>query len=205
MRITPSGQSGPTIPAGHREPLPRDGSRDCGVLERVIRRHWSGTPRRELVVAVDELAGLPVHLATRLAEELDGIWLGVDMLPEPPKPDDSCDARVAADSGGVYTGRTVVIAGGPHSSGALVHHMIGHALCDLDEMDETPEWRWIMSFCRPLLALDRYRDGPSEWWAETYALCASRRLDRLTRLLADDGQAAAVVAAYHQRRQGWVR
>ncbi|MDP9866689.1 MULTISPECIES: hypothetical protein [Streptosporangium] len=201
MRIPPWNQTG--YP-GHREPLPRDGTRDCGVLERVIRRHWSGAPRRELVAAVDELAGLPVHLATRLAEDLDGIWLGADTLAEQPEPDGSCDARVA-DSAGLYMGRTVVIAGGAHSSGALVHHMIGHALCDLDETDRTPEWRRIMRFCRPLLGLDRYRDHPSEWWAETYALCASRRLDRLVRLLAGDGGAAAAVAAYHQRRQGWVR
>ncbi|MGW4422811.1 hypothetical protein [Streptosporangium sp. NPDC004631] len=199
MRTPPSSRT------GHRDPLPRDGTRDCGVLERVIHRHWSGTPRRDLVIAVDELAVLPAHLATRLADDLDGIWLGADVLPEPPEPDDSCDARVAAHSAGIYVGRTIVIAGGAHSSGALVHHMIGHVLCDLDEMDETPEWRRIMSSCRPLLVLDRYRDCSSEWWAESYALCASHRLDRLARLLADDAQAASAVAAYHQRRQGWVR
>ncbi|MFF4413949.1 hypothetical protein ACFYY8_15560 [Streptosporangium sp. NPDC001559] len=190
---------------GHRDPLPRDGSRDCGVLERVIHRRWTGTPRRELVAAIDELASMPVHLATRLSEDLDGIWLGADLLPEPPEPDDSCDARVAAESAGIHMGRTIVVTGGAHSSGSLVHHMIGHALCQMDEMDQTPEWRRIMRFCRPLLVLDRYRDCPAEWWAESYALCAANRLDRLTRLLADDVQSAAAVAAYHQRRQGWVR
>jgi hypothetical protein len=61
-------------------PVPRDGRRHCGVLEEVLRRQWgpdTGQPTADMVVAVDRLAGLPVHIASRLAAGLDGIWIGL--------------------------------------------------------------------------------------------------------------------------------
>ncbi|WP_449064986.1 hypothetical protein [Planomonospora algeriensis] len=104
-------------------PIPRDGRRHCGVLERVLRRQWpeSRQPPPELVTAVDELVALPVHIATRLAEELDEIWLGVGTVPD-------------LDGLGALRGQPI-------------------------------------------------RPGSPVRWAEAYALCASRQLGRLVRML----------------------
>ncbi|HXA59354.1 MAG TPA: hypothetical protein VNW94_09360, partial [Streptosporangiaceae bacterium] len=65
--------------------MPRDGRRHCGILERVLRRQWDpveGLPPTELIAAVDRLALLPVHIASRLADELQGLWLGPGNIPD---------------------------------------------------------------------------------------------------------------------------
>ncbi|MET9064372.1 hypothetical protein ACWDR1_23000 [Streptosporangium sandarakinum] len=199
----------PPHPA-NTHPIPRDGRRHCGVLETVLRRQWpqEALPPPQLIAAVDELAALPVHIATRLAEELDEIWLGVGNIPDldslgylrgqPTQP----GGTVSWDQiPGVCTGRLIAIGTGDHVSASLVLHEIGHALDFFDGMSSSSDWKTIMHMCRPALEHPRYLD-PVEWWAEGYALCASRQLERLVRLLGGKENLGELVWAYYRRHYG---
>ncbi|MBB2914311.1 hypothetical protein FHS43_005623 [Streptosporangium becharense] len=197
--------------AANTRPIPRDGRRHCGVLERVLRRQWDpaeGPPPAELVHAVDELAALPVHIATRLAEGLDAIWLGPGTVPEL---DGLGHLRGRTthpggpawdDIPGVCTGRMIAIGTGAHVSASLVHHEIGHALDFMDGVSHGGEWQTIMHLCRSKVQQPRYRDSAVEWFAEAYALCASRQARRLLRMLDGDDNLAAVVWNFYRRHYG---
>lgn len=164
----------------HLHPVPRDGRRWCGPLERVLRRLWSpgiGPPRPECVAAVDDLAGLETGLAARLATALSMVWIG----------DRGIGYAVEDPAGGI--GRAVTLRTSPSPARTLV----AHALCDLDGLAATPEWRAITRRCLPVL---RTRPCPQDWWAQTFAL---RTLDRIAAALDGDLPTAETVTAYHHR------
>jgi hypothetical protein len=199
----------PPHPA-NTHPIPRDGRRHCGVLERVLRRQWPDAmiPPPELIAAVDELAALPVHIATRLAEELDEIWLGPGTVPDL----DGLGALRGQSTQpggtvlwdqipGLCTGRLIAIGTGDHVSASLVLHEVGHALDLLDGMSSGAEWQTIMQMCRPSITHPRYLDA-LEWWAESYALCASRQVGRLVRTLSGRESLGELVWAYYRRHYG---
>jgi hypothetical protein len=68
-------------------------------------------------------------------------------------------------------------------------------------MADRPEWQTIMFRCRPVLIADRYQDA-HEWWAESYALCATGHLDQLSRMLSGDDNVALMVWAYYRAQYG---
>ncbi|RCG21148.1 hypothetical protein DQ384_36660 [Sphaerisporangium album] len=195
-------------------PIPRDGRRHCGILEQVLRRQWNpahGLPPANLINAVDELAALPVHIATRLAQELDEIWLGVGYVPDLDNlgflrghPIEPGSAVLWDQVPGVCTGRIIAIGTGDHVSASLVLHEVGHGLDSLDAMSQSSEWQTIMRMCRSRIQHPRYLNAV-EWWAEAYALCASGQLGRLVRLLDDDENLAEMVWAYYRRHYGVMR
>src|SRR5690606_9244605 len=66
-------------------PHAADGRRHCGVLESVLHRQWDvreGPPPPEVIRAVDSLASLPDALKEKLANGLDGIYVGPGGVPQ---------------------------------------------------------------------------------------------------------------------------
>ncbi|WP_155343591.1 anthrax toxin lethal factor-related metalloendopeptidase [Acrocarpospora pleiomorpha] len=156
---------------------------------------------------VDDLASLPVHIATRLAEELDAIWLGPGAVPDL---DDLGHLRGQAIPSGVAlwdvvpgmcTGRIIAIGTSAHVSASLVLHEVGHALDVWDGMSSSAEWTTVMKMISPHIQHPRYLDTV-EWFAEAYALCASGQAGRLLRMLDGQENLAAVVWGYFRRHYG---
>jgi hypothetical protein len=199
----------PHPPDAH--PVPRDGRRHCGALEQVLRRQWdpaNGPPPADVIAVVDRLAGLPVHIASRLASGLDGIWVGPGPVPGLDHLGHLRGVPVSPGSPhrwdivpGAVAGRVMAIGTGDHVSVSLVDHEVGHALDVLDDMATRPDWQAIMRRSRPLLVIDRYQD-PREWWAEAWALCATGRLSQLVRTLGGDEIAAEMTWAYYRLQYG---
>lgn len=192
-------------------PIPADGRRHCGVLEQVIRRQWypDTTPPAELVAAVDFLATLPGHLAFRLANWLDGIWLGDATVPGlddlghmAGKPLREGSAVTWDIVPGALVGRTLVIGTGEHLSVSVPAHEVGHALEQMDGMADREEWQTIVAMCRGKLMADRYEENPYEWWAESWAMVATGAYGELLRMLTGHKHLLMVVAGYHVRHYG---
>ncbi|MEU7942465.1 hypothetical protein [Microbispora bryophytorum] len=149
-----------------------------------------------------------MHIASRLAEELDEIWLGVGAVPDldslgglrgqPTRPGSPLRWDQVP---GLCTGRLIAIGTGDHVSASLVLHEVGHALDAFDGMSQSAEWQTIMQMCRPAIMHPRYLDA-IEWWAEGYALCASRQLGRLVRMLDGRENLGELVWAYYRRHYG---
>lgn len=191
-------------------PLTADGRRHCGILEQVIRRQWrpDTIPPAELVAAVDFLATLPGFLASRLADWLDGIWLGDATVPglddlghmagQPLREGSATTWDVVP---GALVGRTMVIGTGEHLSVSLAGHEVGHAVEQMDGMADDEEWQTIMKMCRDHLFSDKFAD-PREWWAESWAAVATRQFGALQRMLSGRRDLFMVVAMYHARHYG---
>jgi hypothetical protein len=199
--------------AANAHPIPRDGRRHTGVLERILRRQWdpnAGPPPEAIVHAIDDLAELPVHIATRLAENFDAIWIGegsvcdLDDLGylhgQPVRPGDPASPTWDLVPG-LCTPRMIAIGTRDHLSASLVHHEVGHGLDLLDRMSDREDWATIMMLVREHLTHPRYLD-PAEWWAEAYALCATRQASRLLRVLNGQNNLAAIVWTYFRRMYG---
>lgn len=192
-------------------PVPRDGRRNCGILEAVLRRQWvpeDGPPPAELIAAVDRLASLPVHLASRLADWLDGLWLGHGNVPDLDHLGYLHGQRVRPDAPtlwdqvpGAVVGRTMVVGTGDHVSVSLIDHELGHCFEQMDDLAATRDWQAIMLRCRPAVAHPRYQDA-HEWWAEAYAHVATGELRRLIRMLSGDVTAMEMCWAYYKRELG---
>lgn len=197
--------------AAETHPVPRDGRRNCGVVEQVLRRQWDpdrGLPPASLIHAIDRIAGLPVHLASRMATWLDGLWLGDGAVPDL---DDLWflrgqlvrdDSKILWDhEPAAVIGRTMVLGTGDHLSVSLVDHELGHVLDMMDGMSDRPDWQTIMWRCRPLVLHPRYQD-PAELWAEGYAHVATGELRRLTRLLGGNSEIMEMMWAYYRHQLG---
>ena len=198
------------LPA-NTHPVPQDGRRHCGNdLETVIRRQWppDQPPPAEVIIAVTRLASQPSHIASRLADALDGLWLGDGKVPDL---DDLGHLRgVPVRPGSTVTwddepagliGNTLAIGTGESLSCSVLDHEIGHVLSVADGMAQRRDWQTIMFLCRQHLVDPRWFDA-EEWFAEAYALCATGELSQLVRILDGERQVAQMVWAYYRREYG---
>jgi hypothetical protein len=195
------------------------GYRDCGPLERVLRRDWAeGTlPPPEVVRAIDRLAELPASVSERLADGVDAIYVGPGGVPDL---DDMSRLRgVALPSGratwdacaGAYGERKIIIGTRPSATPDVVCHEIGHALDDLDGPDgmwqsDTEEFRALYERCQPRLVSDFHRQdgslGRREFFADAFAAIASSQRPALVDMLGGNTRTALDVMLYFNVRYG---
>jgi hypothetical protein len=195
------------------------GHRDCGPLEKVLRRDWpAGTlPPPEVVRAIDRLAELPAPVAKRLADGIDAIYVGPGGVPDL---DDMSRLRgVSLPSGratwdacaGAYGERKIIIGTRPSATPDVVCHEIGHALDDLDGsggtwQSDSDEFRALHERCVPRLASDFHRQagslGRREFFADAFAAIASSQRPALVDMLGGDTRTALDVMLYFNVRYG---
>jgi hypothetical protein len=195
------------------------GYRDCGPLERVLRRDWAqGTlPPPEVVRAIDRLAELPASVSERLADGVDAIYVGPGGVPDL---DDMSRLRgVPLPSGratwdacaGAYGERKIIIGTRPSATPDVVCHEIGHALDDLDGTDgmwqsDSDEFRALYGRCLPRLVSDFHRQdgslGRREFYADAFAAIASSQRPALVDMLGGDTRTALDVMLYFNVRYG---
>jgi hypothetical protein len=195
------------------------GYRDCGPLERVLRRDWAqGTvPPPEVVRAIDRLAELPASVSERLADGVDAIFVGPGGVPDL---DDMSRLRgVPLPSGratwdacaGAYGERKIIIGTRPSAAPDVVCHEIGHALDDLDGADgmwqsDSGDFRALYERCLPRLVSDFHRQngslGRREFFADAFAAIASSQRPALVDMLGGDTRTALDVMLYFNVRYG---
>ena len=212
--MTTSPRGGPLWCGPHpqtADPLPRDGRRNCGYWETVLRRQWDpglGLPPQETIGAIDRLAAQPVHIASLVIGQLRELWVGQGSVPGLDHLEYLAGQPVRAGSSAVWddvpaatVGDVVVIGTGSHVSASLVDHELGHVVERSRRAAEHSDWQTIMMLCWPHLIVDRYRDA-KEWWAEGWALVSTGQLARLVRILDGQEHVAEMVARYYVRRYG---
>ena len=207
--------------AAHPREQPRvaDGRRNCGTLEAVLWRQWdpASPPPREVVMAVDRLAELPVRIKERLADGLDAIFIGPGGVPEL---DDMTSLRgVPLPAGratwdacaGAYGERKIVVGSRPSPTPDVMCHEVGHALDDLDSppgkwQSDSAEFRMLYEQCQPYFASDFHRQpgglGRKEFFADAFAAIASRQRPALVDMLSGHTRTALQVMLYFNRRYG---
>lgn len=197
-----------------------DGRRHCGDLEAVLVRQWDakvGPPTPEAVKAVDSLAELPQNLKDKLAEGLDGIYVGMGGVPEL---DDMGHLRgVGLPSGkatwdicaGAYGDRKIVVGDQASPTPDVMLHEVGHALDDIDGPagewnSDSDEFRALYAECAPRLVSDFHRQsgelGRREFFADAFAAIASKQRPALVDMLGGDTRTALNVMLFFNRRYG---
>lgn len=157
----------------------------CGELEWLVQRLWEKDDRPPGLADVErDLSELEPELAVRLAASLELIWLGERSIGYVVRRPDGPRGRVEP----LGTGKT-----------APARRLVAHALCDLDGLAATLEWRAVHRLCAPKLAHTPLLRCPREWWAESFALA---RPHAVAELLEGDLPLARCVAAYHRRIVG---
>jgi hypothetical protein len=191
-------------------PVPRDGRRDCGHLEDILVRQWPDgfpAPSAALVQAIDRLADLPAHIADRLADELEGIWVGPGSVPDldglgflrgvPLNPGRS---RATWDHvAGAYVEGRLVIGSIRSASCDVTLHEVGHALDQIDGMSISDEFTTLHTLCRPVLANPFYRDRPAELFAEGFALVSTNYPAAIVTMMNGNEPRAQILWAYFRR------
>ena len=203
----------------------RDGRRHCGALESVLYRQWAadGAPvPADAVRAVDSLADLPEALKEKLAEGLDGIYVGSGGVPDlddmeylrgRPLPSGKATWDICA---GAYGDRTVVVGDQPSPTPDVMLHEIGHALDDIDGImpedgprqwqSDSPEFHALYQQCLPHLQSDFHRQtedlGRHEFFADAFAAIASRQRPALVDMLGGDTRTALNVMLFFNRKYG---
>ncbi len=217
----PVSHAGLPFAAAHPRERPRaaDGRRHCGTLEAILWRQWNpaSPPPREVVMAVDRLAELPVRIKEKLADGLDAIFIGPGGVPEL---DDMTSLRgVSLPSGratwdacaGAYGERKIVVGSRPSPTPDVMCHEVGHALDDLDSppgkwQSDSAEFRMLYDQCQPHFASDFHRQpgglGRKEFFADAFAAIASRQRPALVDMLSGDTRTALRVMLYFNRRYG---
>lgn len=213
--------SGPHPPG---TPDARDGRRHCGLLEDVLYRQWSGDGpvSPEVVRALDRLAELPEPLKEKLAEGLDGIYVGSGGVPDlddmgylrgESLPSGKATWDICA---GAYGDRTIVAGDRPSPTPDVMLHEIGHALDDIDGrmtedgprqwQSDSPEFRAVYAQCLPHLMSDFHVQGEDlgrhEFFADAFAAIASRQRPALVDMLGGDTRTALNVMLYFDRKYG---
>ncbi|MDA8370010.1 MAG: hypothetical protein M0026_09065 [Nocardiopsaceae bacterium] len=198
-------------------PVPDDGRRHLGRLEEVLHRQWAaGTrPSAAVIGIIDALARLPRHIADRVVEEVDAIYVGegsvVDLQGMGHLRGQHTDPRnprtlLWDEVPGIYSRGVMALGSVPHAGVSLVLHEVGHVLDIADRlMSETREWRDLHRACRPLLRRRILAEYRGEWWAEAFALAASHMLGPMVRLLGGERRLAYRVTEYFQTYYGVVR
>lgn len=203
----------------------RDGRRHCGALEDILYRQWAEDgepPPADAVRAVDSLAELPEALKEKLAEGLDGIYVGSGGVPDL---DDMQYLRGASlPSGkatwdicaGAYGDRTIVVGDRPSPTPDVMLHEIGHALDDIDGrlvedgprqwQSDSAEFRALYEQCLPHFASDFHvlaNDlGRHEFFADAFAAIASRQRPALVDMLGGNTRVALNVMLFFNRKYG---
>lgn len=201
-------------------PHAADGRRNCGVLEDILYRQWDvrqGPPTPEVVRAVDSLAGLPEPLKEKLADGLDGIYVGPGGVPQlddmghlrgRPLPSGRATWDICA---GAYGDRKIVVGDRPSPTPDVMLHEVGHALDDIDGGDggwtsDSPAFQALYEQCLPYLASDFHKQpaalGRREFFADAFAAISSRQRPALVDMLAGNIRAALEVMLFFNRRYG---
>ena len=201
-------------------PYAADGRRHCGVLENVLHRQWDvreGPPPPEVVRAVDSLASLPDALKEKLANGLDGIYVGPGGVPQlddmghlrdRPLPSGRATWDVCA---GAYGDRKIIVGDRPSPTPDVMLHEVGHALDDIDGDDgewtsDSPAFRRLYEECLPHLASDFHRQpgalGRREFFADAFAAISSRQRPALVDMLGGNIRTALEVMLFFNRRFG---
>ncbi|GHE43287.1 hypothetical protein GCM10017673_51850 [Streptosporangium violaceochromogenes] len=197
-----------------------DGLRHCGRLERILHRQWDarqGPPSPEVARAVESLAELPDRLKDRLAEGLDGIYVGAGGVPDlddmgylrgAPLPSGRATWDICA---GAYGDRKVVVGDRPSPTPDVMMHEVGHALDDVDAPDgewvsDSPEFAALYERCVPSLASGFHLQagdlGRKEFFADAFAAIVSRQRPALVDMLGGDTRTALNVMLFFNRRYG---
>jgi hypothetical protein len=203
----------------------RDGRRHCGPLEAVLYRQWATDGRSaplDAVRAVDSLAELPETLKEKLAEGLDGIYVGSGGVPDlddmgylrgAPLPSGKATWDICA---GAYGDRTIVVGDRPSPTPDVMLHEIGHALDDIDGeltddesrqwQSDSPEFRALYEQCEPHFASDFHLQpddlGRHEFFADAFAAIASRQRPALVDMLGGNTRVALNVMLFFNRKYG---
>ena len=205
-------------PRGH--PVTGDGRKDCGPLEKILWRQWDATvsaPPPQAITAIERLAEFPRALQEKLAEGLDGIYVGAGGVPDL---DDMGGLHgVQLPSGkatwdacaGAYGDRKIVVGTRPSPTPDVLCHEVGHALDDLDSpqgkwQSDSPEFKNIHHQCQPYIASDFHRQrgglGRKEFFADSFAAIASAQRPALVDMLSGNTRLALQVMLYFNRRYG---
>lgn len=203
----------------------RDGRRHCGALEDVLYRQWAADGRSapaDAVRAVDSLAELPEALKEKLAEGLDGIYVGSGGVPDlddmqylrgAPLPSGKATWDICA---GAYGDRTIVVGDQPSPTPDVMLHEVGHALDDIDGVfvedgsrqwqSDSPEFRALYEQCAAHLASDFHIQGGDlgrhEFFADAFAAIASRQRPALVDMLGGNTRVALNVMLFFNRKYG---
>jgi hypothetical protein len=201
-------------------PLTDDGRQHCGPLEKILWRQWDAAttaPPLQAIAAIERLAQFPRALQEKLAEGLDGIYVGAGGVPDL---DDMGGLHgVALPSGkatwdacaGAYGDRKIVVGTRPSPTPDVMCHEVGHALDDLDSppgkwQSDSPEFKNIYDQCQPYIASDFHRQrgglGRKEFFADSFAAIASAQRPALVDMLSGNTRLALQVMLYFNRRYG---
>jgi hypothetical protein len=205
-------------PRGH--PMAGDGRRHCGPLEKILWRQWdaaASAPPPQAIAAIERLAEFPRGLQEKLAEGLDGIYVGAGGVPD--LDDMGALHGIALPSGkatwdacaGAYGDRKIVVGTRPSPTPDVMCHEVGHALDDLDSppgkwQSDSPEFKNIYDQCQPYIASDFHRQrgglGRKEFFADSFAAIASAQRPALVDMLSGNTRLALQVMLYFNRRYG---
>ncbi|MFI7617718.1 hypothetical protein ACIBP6_41500 [Nonomuraea terrae] len=206
----------------HRPEAPSlgDGLRHCGRLEEVLHRQWDaqlGPPPPEVVHAVESLARLPDRLKDKLADGLEGIYVGAGGVPDlddmgylrgAPLPSGRATWDICA---GAYGDRKIVVGDRPSPTPDVMMHEVGHAIDDIDAaygtwVSDSPEFVRLYEAALPLLASSFHRQrgglGRKEFFADAFAAIASRQRPALVDMLGGDTRMALDIMLFFNRRYG---
>jgi hypothetical protein len=196
-----------------------EGHRDCGELERVLRRVWDegSVPPPAAVRAIDRLAELPALVKESLVAGLDAIFVGGGGVPDlddmgrlhgVPLP----SGRATWDAcAGAYGDRKIVVGSRPSAAPDVMCHEVGHALDDIDGsggmwQSDSEEFRALYDRCQPRLVSDFHRQvgalGRREFFADAFSAIASRQRPALVDMLGGDTRIALDVMLYFNVRYG---
>jgi hypothetical protein len=171
---------------------------------------------------VDSHADLPDALKDKLAEGLDGIYVGSGGVPDlddmqylrgAPLPSGKATWDICA---GAYGDRTIVVGDRPSPTPDVMLHEIGHALDDIDGrivedgprqwQSDSPEFRALYEQCLPHFASDFHIGagdlGCHEFFADAFAAIASRQRPALVDMLGGNTRAALNVMLFFNRKYG---
>jgi hypothetical protein len=203
--------------AANVHPIPADGRRWVGPLEEILHRQWPPDviPPQQILTAIDRIAALPSHVAGRLLEGVEGIYVGIGMVPDlddmqdlrgqPIHPDRPHGATWDLIPGayrrtGYRKGVIVIGSAGKPLTIDLFLHEVGHALDDLDGgMSDSADFLALHYGCSEVLVDDRYIHSRAEAFAEFFALASLRAWDVLEDLLGGATSRAYGVRSWYGR------
>ena len=171
----------------------------------------------EIVRAIESLARLPDRLKEKLADGLEGIYVGPGGVPDlddmgylrgAPLPSGRATWDICA---GAYGDRKIVVGDRPSPTPDVMMHEVGHALDDVDAppgdwVSDSPEFVALYEQCLPHLVSAFHKQGNGlgrkEFFADAFAAIASRQRPALVDMLGGDTRTALNVMLFFNRRYG---